>query len=174
MKHYRVITTNPHLLTYEYAATPQEAVEKAQAWLDKYRPELKATALRVLTKKEVDALDLKEALTSLKKYVKPGATIYTSLNHVSTSGMQRAIALYVVDKKSARLVSLTGLAATLLGRKIHKNGGLIINGCGMDMGFALVYELGQAMWPKGTPKPHGTRNGVPDRAGGYALKHSWL
>jgi len=43
-----------------------------------------------------------------------------------------------------------------------------------DMGFQIVYQLGQRMWPDGTPKPHGRRNGQPDSAGGYALKHQWL
>ena len=47
-------------------------------------------------------------------------------------------------------------------------------GCGMDMGFNLVYSLGNALWPNGTKKPHSTRNGEPDTNGGYALKHSWL
>lgn len=28
--------------------------------------------------------------------------------------------------------------------------------------------------PDGAPAPHGTRNGEPDTAGGYALKHEWL
>ena len=56
----------------------------------------------------------------------------------------------------------------------HTTGGLVIGGCGMDMGFHVVYNLGRAMWPDGTPDPHGTRNGEPDRDGGYALKHRWL
>jgi hypothetical protein len=49
-----------------------------------------------------------------------------------------------------------------------------MSGAGMDMGFELVYRLGQAMWPNGTPEPHGTRNGQPDSDGGYALEHKWL
>lgn len=74
-----------------------------------------------------------------------------------------------------RIRSIGHLAAKLTGYA-HDNdrGGLRMGGGGMDMGFAAVYALGSALWPKGTPKPHGTRNGEPDRAGGYALKHSWL
>lgn len=52
--------------------------------------------------------------------------------------------------------------------------GIKAGGYGMDMGFNLVYNLGATIWPKGTKKPHGRRNGEPDSAGGYALKHSWL
>lgn len=52
--------------------------------------------------------------------------------------------------------------------------GIKVGGCGMDMGFHVVYNLGYNLWPKGTKKPHGTRNGEPDRDGGYALNHKWL
>lgn len=52
--------------------------------------------------------------------------------------------------------------------------GIRIGGCGMDMGFSLVYDLGATLWPKGTPKAHSRRNGEDDRSGGYALKHEWL
>ncbi len=55
-----------------------------------------------------------------------------------------------------------------------KQSGIRIRGCGMDMGFEIVYRLGNRLWPEGTPKPHGTRNGQPDCYGGYALKSSWL
>jgi hypothetical protein len=52
--------------------------------------------------------------------------------------------------------------------------GIVVGGCGMDMGFHLVYNLGATLWPKGTEKPHGTRNGEPDTSGGYALKSRWI
>ena len=55
-----------------------------------------------------------------------------------------------------------------------KHGGIKIAGCGEDLGFALGYELGMTLWPQGTPKPHGMRNGEPDSNGGYALKHRWI
>ena len=32
--------------------------------------------------------------------------------------------------------------------------GIKMSGCGMDMGFAMVYSLGSVLWPKGkTAKP---------------------
>lgn len=52
--------------------------------------------------------------------------------------------------------------------------GIRMGGCGMDMGFQAVYSLGAALWPNGTKRAHGMRNGEPDHAGGYALKHRWL
>jgi hypothetical protein len=58
--------------------------------------------------------------------------------------------------------------------RLADDGGIKIGGCGMDMGFDLVYSLGATLWPNGTRKPHGTRNGEPDSAGGYALNHRWM
>lgn len=58
--------------------------------------------------------------------------------------------------------------------RAQRNGGIKCDGCGMDMGFQLVYSLGRTLWPLGTHEPHGKRNGQPDREGGYALKHRWL
>jgi len=55
-----------------------------------------------------------------------------------------------------------------------KQNAVKISGCGMDMGSAVVYDLGYRLWPNGTPTPHGTRNGTPDSSGGYALKYQWI
>lgn len=113
----------------------------------------------------------------LLEMLAPGDRVYTVLRHVSASGMSRRIDLYKLEcdgdgKASPRYLS--AYAADLLGYPLHAKGGIVAGGCGMDMGFHLVYNLGSAMWPEGTPAPHGTRNGEPDRAGGYALKHEWL
>lgn len=80
----------------------------------------------------------------------------------------------IETRKRPALRSISGLAADLLGYKWDDRGGLKIGGCGMDMGFHAVYGLGSMLWPNGTKKPHSSRNGEPDRAGGYALKHRWL
>lgn len=71
--------------------------------------------------------------------------------------------------------SIGWLAAKAMDDKFDRDRyGIKVGGCGMDMGFHLVYNLGATLWPKGTRKPHGTRNGEADTAGGYALKHAWL
>lgn len=109
----------------------------------------------------------------LLKILAPGATVYTQLRHKAASGMSRAISLHAVH--DGRIRCIDGLASDLIGAPVNRrHGGLTVNGCGMDMGFSLVYSLGAALWPQGTPKPHGRRNGAPDSAGGYALKHEWL
>ncbi|AFU86493.1 hypothetical protein D869_gp090 [Caulobacter phage CcrRogue] len=80
-------------------------------------------------------------------------------------------------RKSTRpgVRSIGWLAAKAMGDTFDADRqGIKVGGCGMDMGFHLVYSLGRTLWPNGTKKPHGSRNGEPDRDGGYALKHSWL
>jgi hypothetical protein len=107
------------------------------------------------------------------KHVKPGSTVYTKCNHVANSGMSRDISVYVVAKDKT-IWDCSAMVADLCGYRRAKDNSVKMGGCGMDMGFAIVYALGGALWPKGTPKPHGTRNGEPDTSGGYALKHRWL
>lgn len=135
----------------------------------------------------------REAIERLHRMVEPGDTVYTILRHVSRSGMQREISLVAVDRsvvkqldKDVRVheaVASLGREAVgtidyfvsrALGCRVGSHGGLVVGGAGMDMGFHLVYNLGRTLWPNGTEKPHGKRNGQPDRDGGYALKHGWL
>jgi hypothetical protein len=118
-----------------------------------------------------------EAIASLRKLLKPGQTIYFVVTHVSKSGMQRSIEFYVPcfetysGKRRLAISRITWEMSRALGYRVdQKNGGLVVRGCGMDMGFHCVYTLGHRLWPWGTRKPHGTRNGSPDSDGGYALK----
>lgn len=112
-----------------------------------------------------------EAIKKLKKLVKPGSTVLTDLRHCSRSGMSRRIKLFV--NKRNETIDITNLAARAMDYPYPEDG-IKIGGCGMDMGFALVYGLGHVLWPKGTRRPHGTRNGEPYHTGGYALKQRWL
>lgn len=119
----------------------------------------------------------------------PGQTVYTVLRHVSGSGMTRHISLYVVDDGKIR--DVTWDVGRLLGyRRNRDNGGLVVQGCGMDMGFDLVYNLGYALYPSGyictgeTPRcrhndhsnpPMPARNGAWHHgASGYVFSHEWL
>ena len=116
-----------------------------------------------------------EAHKKLHEMLEPGDTIYTSLNHVSRSGMLRAISLLVGRDKD--VIDVSFYAAKAMGDKLHPKGGIKISGCGMDMGFALVYNLGWALWPKGFDTPKGYWRNEPmdfDPDGGYALTHRWI
>ena len=108
----------------------------------------------------------------LRTLLVPGAKVYCILRSVSASGISRVISLYVKSEGDMR--NIDSLSADALGYKLAKKAGVMVSGCGMDMGFHLVYSLGSTLWPDGTGTPHGTRNGKPDTDGGYALSHVWL
>ena len=125
-----------------------------------------------LTIKEGKAMYLQQSKDDLLTLIKPGSVINTLVRSVSSNGMSRRISLYIVDGQEIR--SIDNWVSIITGYKHSDKGGLIVGGCGMDMGFHLVYSLGAALWPNGTDTAHGTRNGVPDTDGGYALKHRSL
>lgn len=86
--------------------------------------------------------------------LKPGDTIYTVLRHRSSSGMFRVIDLFVIrpdlwsGKQSIR--SIGYLVADALGMSHDREReGIKVSGCGMDMGFNLVYNLSSALFPEG-------------------------
>lgn len=88
--------------------------------------------------------DRDEAREQLRKLLKPGDIVECILRHVSRSGMRREISLYGPGREW-----LDGYAARALGLRRGKHDGIVMVGCGMDMGFALVYELSHALWPDG-------------------------
>ena len=121
-----------------------------------------------LSKKQEKAQKVRGAIEQLQTMLQPGDTLKTVLKQVSRSGMYRHIAVIWKDENISYLV------AKALEDKLHDDGSIGVSGCGMDMGFDIVYQLGSVLWPNGTPTPHGTRNGEPDSDGGYALKQAWL
>jgi hypothetical protein len=139
---------------------------------------------------KTDKTEHAEELATLREWIKPGDTVYTILEHRSPSGMSRwirVLLLKVDDKGKPYAIHPNHAVGVVLGLRRgagfgalglrpadHKREGVFISGCGMDMGFEIVYRLGCALWPDGTPEPHGMRNGELDRDGGYALKHQWL
>jgi hypothetical protein len=134
----------------------------------------------------------------LRGWIKPGDTVYTVLRHVSRSGMQRSISLLVMHEGS--IMDISGTAAGAMGDRFDRDqGGVKVGGCGMDMGFALVYELSYVLYPqgfgcigKGCPSndhSNGDRDYTKDEIdfaagsdihthwhadGGYVLLHRWL
>lgn len=112
-------------------------------------------------------------IEEVKQILQPGDTVYCVLRHRATSGMMRHISFFTVRDGGIRY--LDHYIAELCGYKYASDGrGVKIRGCGMDMGWHVVYNLGAILWPDGTPEPHGTRNGELDRDGGYALRSSWI
>lgn len=91
--------------------------------------------------------DREEALTRLREWIKPGDTVHTLLRHVSRSGMQREIG--VVLLKDGIDLHPNHAVACVLGKRLGKRDGVIVGGCGMDMGFHLVYNLSYVLFPDG-------------------------
>lgn len=97
-----------------------------------------------LTKAQIAERD--DAIKELRKIVKPGATLRTILRHTSRSGMSRSISV-VTSSKRGEVRHLDYLIARALGDKIDPiHDGIKIGGCGMDMGFALVYNLSVTLY----------------------------
>lgn len=135
-------------------------------------PDVFTGAVRI-SDKEGKRLYVSQHRDSLLKRLKSGQRVYTILRSVSASGMSRSLSVLYVTEDGA-IDDITYSVAVVTGRKRNRRGHIVVGGCGFDAGHDVVYSLGHALWPDGTPEPHGTRNGKPDSDGGYALRHSWL
>ena len=108
-----------------------------------------------------------EAIGRLLSELTPGRTIFTKLTHVSRSGMSRSIECYLAQGRD-NLTDITWQVARATNARLDNlHGGIIMGGCGMDMGFALVYNLGRTLYPNGVPCT-GSRGYDPDT---YATLH---
>ncbi len=88
-----------------------------------------------------------EAIVYLREWIKPGDTVYTKVDRVSRSGMSRVISAYVIRDNQPQWISYN--VARALGWGFDdKQEGVKVGGCGMDMGFHLVYELSYVLFPK--------------------------
>lgn len=119
-----------------------------------------------------------EAIKTLRKMLKPGKTIYAMTRHASQSGMYRSISLFIVGKDQ-RILDIDFWAVRALEMRIDKHFGIATSGCGMDMHFYLIYELGRVLYPKGFKLAKGQygRNGDTsgyETDGGYAFRKESL
>lgn len=143
--------------------------------------------------------DKARATEQLRAWLKPGSTVFIVLRHVSRSGMSRSISVFAsVDGQPH---DITYQASRVIGESVdRRHGGIRMRGCGMDMGFALVYSLSHVLYPDGhgcigehcpsNDHSNGDRDYTPHSAhlhpndqkysqhwhsdGGYALSHRWL
>ena len=123
-----------------------------------------------LSKKEQKQADFDYAKKQLLEYyLEEGATVYTVLRSVSSSGMSRTISLKVV--KGLQILDITYYASVVLGWKLTEVNGsraLRVGGCGMDMGFHTVYTLARVLF-------RDKYEGQPDAVdAGYSLMQVWL
>jgi hypothetical protein len=102
-----------------------------------------------------------ESIARLREWLKEGDTVHTVLRKVSTSGMSRVIDVYHFTGKADGTVDKSWLSwhvARACGERFNERPeGVRVNGCGMDMGFHLVYNLAHVLF-----------------GDGYKLKQEWL
>ncbi len=120
--------------------------------------------------------EVRDCTIELRKAMRKGSTVYVSVGRVARSGMSRTIHVRTIAKGEPR--QWDWHVARVLGLTLTDDG-VRIGGCGMDMGFQIVYLLGRHLWPKGSSLPKGRhgRNGDTsgfETDGGYLLTHRWL
>lgn len=84
-----------------------------------------------------------KSLETLRKLCPRGSTIYYVIRSVSKSGMSRTIDFYTIAESYGKqeLVYLSGYISDVLGYNRNRQGSLKVSGCGMDMGFHVVYGV---------------------------------
>lgn len=111
-----------------------------------------------------------EAIEQLRKWLKPGDTVYTILRSVSRSGMQRQIGIVLLLKgDDGSIIDLHpnfSVSKATGYRLAAHDDAIVVNGGGMDVGFDVVYNLGRVLFPEITTDGH--------KDGGYSLKQRWL
>ena len=137
-----------------------------------------------------------EAIKRLRELVKPGDQLVTVMRHRSASGMSRSIDVYMMytikakDRYDKTLRPSARINWLWLSFNIARACGfqwdaaresIRVGGCGMDMGYHIVYTLGRVLFPKGGALKHSPREAQERRAGetketdgGYLLSHRWL
>lgn len=108
----------------------------------------------------VSKKEQQKAIERLRKLLRPGATIYCVMRHVSRSGMTRVIELLTIGE--GEILRIGYDAALALGWPYdRRRGGVRVAGAGMDMGFHLVHSLAHVL------------SGAGENAS-YSLTHRWL
>lgn len=110
--------------------------------------------------------EVEKARTRLLELLKPGDKVFCILRHVSRSGMMRLISPVIFRAHEVEPPSIGVLGAIHLDNPVAAvldwpskgtGEGIKVTGCGMDMGFHLVYSLSWALFKDG-----------------YALKNEWI
>lgn len=104
---------------------------------------------------KANKVEQQKAIEQLREWLKPGDTVYTILRNVSRSGMSREIGVAIM--RDGSMLHPNYSVSKALNYRTGKRDGIIMGGCGMDMGFALVYNLGRTLFPEGFALPEGKR-----------------
>ena len=125
-----------------------------------------------MSKKSEKETKRAEAITRLRKIIKPGAELGVIAKNVARSGMSRDIAVLTCRKDGIQNIS--GLVADALEWRWDDEDAVKVGGAGMDMGFHLIHTLGTVLYPKGGCYRRKDGEKKCEENGGYLLKHRWL
>ena len=142
------------------------------------------TGAGTMTRKADREAAQEAARAELRDMFPVGSTVRVRLEHVSRSGMARDIAVMGPDGTNvSRLVAAAGERMSPYREAIR------VGGCGMDMGFALVYSMASGMYrdafacigDRCPSNDHTNEWRTPDYTpgrlhsdAGYALGHRWV
>ena len=105
-----------------------------------------------------------QAIETLRRNLKPGDKVTTTVLHVSRSGMSRSIMCQAMMRDGDNkpfIGDITWMVARAINEPMDDRGGVKIGGCGMNMCFAVVYNLGRVLYPDG----FGIKGAHPDKPG---------
>ena len=119
-----------------------------------------------LIEKEKRILENKKFLL---KFLKEGSMVYTAIRKINKQGTVRHMSVYIAIisdyKKEPAILDITRSVSILIGTKL-KNDYLVVGGCGMDMGFSIVYSLSSILFEGINTKK--------DTDKGYILNQAWI
>lgn len=134
-----------------------------------------------MTKREKEKQEAIEFLLNTVK-LKPGETIFTILRGVSKSGMYRTVDVYCFRENEPLLLSHSVSKAIGFTYDNRKNA-VGVSGCGMDVGFEIVYNLGRVLFKDGfdcagekcqSNDHFNHEKNDHHKDGGYAFRHRWM
>tara|TARA_R110002020_G_scaffold470129_1_gene695662 strand:+ start:776 stop:1078 length:303 start_codon:yes stop_codon:yes gene_type:complete len=100
-------------------------------------------------------MDKERVEAFLKDLFPKGSTAYTTVVHVAQSGMSRHIKVFAISGE--RIQNISYHVSKLLDWRFTNKEAVFVGGCGMDMGFHLIYTLSSKLYDDG-----------------YAIKQSWV
>lgn len=119
-----------------------------------------------------------EAIRELKElFKKANYKAYTILRRVSTSGMFRLISVMLIIDNEPLIIDWN-IAKAGIYKRDKKEEGLRVSGCGMDMGFDVVYTTSNAVFTDEKEneelslKLYGEHQKRKD--GGYIVSQRWI
>lgn len=104
--------------------------------------------------------EIKELLDGMESPV-----LYTGLRHVSRSGMKRIVQVIAIENNTPLYLGYR-IAAILDRPYDEKKEGVVIGGCGTDVGFEIVYQLSSYLYRD--------PDGKYSHEGAYKIKQRWL